>query len=340
MSNRYPVNPQKRLLESGTVPNDVMTCANPVAGQIPVFDGANWIPTNQSDIVSSSSGSGTVTSVDMTLPKEFTSPVSGAPITTSGTLAVSWANEGANTVFAGPSTGSPGVPGFRSLVVGDLPTIISGSATQVAVCDGAGGASGSSYFTFDTSTKLLIVKGSAGGATLIANDANSAFGDSDGYVRGMGFWASQSSAQCYWGDANSYANGTSVFLDDDAMKLWVGQSGGETVVIDLANSKTTSNVKHEASGDIKLMVAGNGYYVKEGSNATMGTATLVAGTATVSTTKVTASSRIQLTVQSLGTVAVPKAIAVTARTAGTSFTITSADATDTSVVAWLIVEPS
>ena len=93
-------------------------------------------------------------------------------------------------------------------------------------------------------------------------------------------------------------------------------------------------------GDVKLNDAGNGIYIKEGSNATMGTATLVAGTVTVSTTKVTASSRILLTIQSLGTVAVPTTVGITARTAGTSFTITSANAVDTSVIAWMIFEPA
>jgi hypothetical protein len=83
-----------------------------------------------------------------------------------------------------------------------------------------------------------------------------------------------------------------------------------------------------------------GLGVAEGSNAKQGTATLVAGTVTVSDTAVTANSRIFLTTQSLGTVTVPKEIAVTARTAATSFTITSADATDTSVVAWEIFEPA
>jgi lysophospholipase L1-like esterase len=70
-----------------------------------------------------------------------------------------------------------------------------------------------------------------------------------------------------------------------------------------------------------------------------GVATLVAGTKVVTSRVVTASSRIVCGIQSLGTVAVPKAIGVTARTAGTSFTLTSADATDTSVVWWEIVEP-
>lgn len=85
--------------------------------------------------------------------------------------------------------------------------------------------------------------------------------------------------------------------------------------------------------------AGGGLAIKEGANARSGVATLAAGTVTVANTSVTANTRIQLTVQSLGTVTAPKAVAVTGRTAGTSFTITSADATDTSVVAWLLVEP-
>jgi hypothetical protein len=92
-------------------------------------------------------------------------------------------------------------------------------------------------------------------------------------------------------------------------------------------------------GYITVSTAGKTFRIKEGSNACMGTATLAAGTATVSTTAVTATSRIALTVQSLGTVTAPKALAVTARSAGVSFTITSADATDTSVVAWVLIEP-
>lgn len=89
-----------------------------------------------------------------------------------------------------------------------------------------------------------------------------------------------------------------------------------------------------------LGTAGTGLQIKEGTNATSGVATLVAGTVTVPTTKATANSRIYLSVQALGTVTTPKSVGATARTPGTSFTITSADATDTSQVAWLIVEPA
>lgn len=95
-----------------------------------------------------------------------------------------------------------------------------------------------------------------------------------------------------------------------------------------------------AADNLKIGTVGKGIYIKEGSNATMGAATLSAGAVTINTTKVTGDSRIILTIQSLGTVTVPKAIGVTARTAGTSFTVTSSDATDTSIIAWQIVEPA
>lgn len=63
-------------------------------------------------------GSGTVTSVAMTVPAEFS--VTGSPITTSGTLAIAKANENANTVWAGPSSGAAAQPTFRALVAADL----------------------------------------------------------------------------------------------------------------------------------------------------------------------------------------------------------------------------
>lgn len=93
-------------------------------------------------------------------------------------------------------------------------------------------------------------------------------------------------------------------------------------------------------GSVTLPVAGNGILIKEGSNATSGLATLSGGTVVVSTTKVTSTSRIQLTAQSLGTIVVPAALAVSARTASTSFTILSSDITDTSTVAWVLIEPA
>lgn len=80
--------------------------------------------------------SGSVTSVGLSLPAELT--VSGSPVTGSGTLSATWANENANQVFAGPSSGGATTPSFRALVSADLPTgsgasAIMGSATAVAL---------------------------------------------------------------------------------------------------------------------------------------------------------------------------------------------------------------
>ncbi len=95
-----------------------------------------------------------------------------------------------------------------------------------------------------------------------------------------------------------------------------------------------------STAGMKLLTEGQGIYIKEGTDATMGLATLSSGTVVVSTTKVTANSRIFLTAQTLGTVTLGQGLAVSARTAGTSFTILSCSAIDTSTVSWIIFEPS
>lgn len=77
--------------------------------------------------------------------------------------------------------------------------------------------------------------------------------------------------------------------------------------------------------------------LEDGSNKAMGVATLVGGTVTVANTKVTANSRIFLTSQTDG--GAPGSLRISARVAGTSFTITSTSGTDTSTVAYMILEP-
>ena len=67
-------------------------------------------------------GNGSVTSVALTAPTDIFN-VSGSPITTSGTIALTLDTQTANTIWAGPSTGSAATPTFRTLVLADLPTI-------------------------------------------------------------------------------------------------------------------------------------------------------------------------------------------------------------------------
>lgn len=63
---------------------------------------------------------GTVTSVGLTVPSIFS--LSGSPITTTGTFAVTLATQTANLMFAGPTTGAAATPTFRAIVAADLGT--------------------------------------------------------------------------------------------------------------------------------------------------------------------------------------------------------------------------
>lgn len=82
------------------------------------------------------------------------------------------------------------------------------------------------------------------------------------------------------------------------------------------------------NSSLTIGLAGNVTSVKSGQS---GLATLVAGTVVVTNTFVTANSRIFLSAQDTNTTG---ALKVSARTAGTSFTITSSGGSDTGVVAW------
>ncbi len=67
------------------------------------------------------SSPGTVTSVGLAMPSIFN--VSGSPVTGAGTLTAALANQNANLILAGPSTGAAAAPTFRSLVAADVPTL-------------------------------------------------------------------------------------------------------------------------------------------------------------------------------------------------------------------------
>lgn len=108
---------------------------------------------------------------------------------------------------------------------------------------------------------------------------------------------------------------------------------------DVVGTTDTQDLSNKTfADDVVIGTAGAGINITEGSNARMGAATLVAGTVTVNTTAVTANSRIMLTGQdSSGT---HGELTISARTASTSFTITSNDAGDTRSIAWIIFEPA
>jgi pectin methylesterase-like acyl-CoA thioesterase len=126
----------------------------------------------------------------------------------------------------------------------------------------------------------------------------------------------------------------------------ISGSGTGTLRIGSATFINNSNISASltletgniVSGEFIAKTAGKGISIKEGTNARMGVATLVAGTVVVNTTAVTANSRILLTTQSIGGTA--GFLVVLARTPGANFTISSSSGTDTSIVAWMIIEPA
>ncbi len=102
-----------------------------VANQVPMWNGAAWASTTITQAMVT--GAGTVTSAALSMPAIFT--VGGSPITTSGTFAITLANETANTVWAGPTSGGAAAPTFRALVNADFPTsgVVAGTYPVVTV---------------------------------------------------------------------------------------------------------------------------------------------------------------------------------------------------------------
>ncbi len=110
--------------------------------------GTQFLQNNGSGVLSwASAATGTVTSV--AFADDSSTPiysVSGSPVTTTGTLGITLHTQAANSVFAGPTSGSAAQPTFRALVSTDIPDISAtyvtqsevGAANGVASLDGSG----------------------------------------------------------------------------------------------------------------------------------------------------------------------------------------------------------
>lgn len=103
----------------------------------------------------------------------------------------------------------------------------------------------------------------------------------------------------------------------------------------LSVGSTTVTDKFNVAGNINLLTAGNKIKIKTGTNASIGTSTLVAGTVTVATTAALTASLIFVTVKTPG--GTQGFLSVPTIVNGTSFTINSSSVTDTSTVNWWII---
>lgn len=193
----------------------------------------------------------------------------------------------------------------------------------VDVIEGAGAPSSSlkrpvGYFYYDTTNQSLYGSG--------------------GVVNNLGVWIALGGGSVAVSAVNGTANqitsanaGGVVTLSLPAAITAPGSVSATTTLTATLGAITATN------GNLVLGTAGNKLSIATGANASVGTAELVAGTVTVSTTAVTTNSKIFVTVATLGTVAAPQAMYVDAIVNGTSFDITSADGTDTSFVNWWII---
>lgn len=120
-----------------------------------------WVELNRSGAGEGGGGGGTVTSVALTAPGIFT--VAGTPITTSGTITLSFTSQSANTFLAGPTTGAAATPSYRTMVNADLPVcastkIYKSNGTTMVCDDDAGASSGAptaaQYVTLATDATL------------------------------------------------------------------------------------------------------------------------------------------------------------------------------------------
>jgi hypothetical protein len=139
-------------------------------------------------------GTGTVTSVGLSAPAEFT--VSGSPVIGTGTLTFTKNNQNANLFYAGPSSGGAAAPTFRALTAADIPA---GTGLQtLAQVLTQGNATGATAINVQqtSGSKITftgaIVIDSNGGAIKVGNFAsaanaavsmgNSAFADGPGSI--------------------------------------------------------------------------------------------------------------------------------------------------------------
>lgn len=180
-------------------------------------------------------GVGTVTSVALSLPSIFS--VSGSPVTTAGTLTGSLANQTANSVFAGPTSGGAAAPTFRSIVDADLPvgnltvdhTSVSITTAANSGLSGGGTIAATRSLTIDPSNAPAVTV--AGADIILFADASNANALSRTTVADIVALASGSVSKFSATWAN--ADGTSKVVTHS-----LGTKDVQVQVYDMANDET------------------------------------------------------------------------------------------------------
>lgn len=236
-----------------------------------------------------------------------------------------WANSG-SLFFRGSGVNREIIPNGKA------------SVTQTATGLGVNTTPGFNLdVTAESGGSFGAITGYGGAATFLTRAASGTKTSPTGVTSSMviGFWGVRGH------NSSAMTSGSAGGISATATETWSTTANGVKWVFGVTKAGTTTRIDSfeiSDNGDCRVLQAGSGLRVKEGSNAKQGTATLVAGSVTVSNTSVTANSRIFLTSQVDG--GTPGFLRVSARSAGVSFTITSSSGTDTSTVAYQIFEPA
>ncbi len=104
-----------------------------------------------------STGTGTVTSVGLSLPADYN--IGGSPVTGAGTIAVTRAAQPAKAFLAAP-TGSSGTPVYRGIAVADIPTLnqdttgLAGGLSAILAVSSGGTGQGTAQAAIDVLTAV------------------------------------------------------------------------------------------------------------------------------------------------------------------------------------------
>jgi len=189
----------------------------------------------------------------------------------------------------------------------------------------------SQYFNFFRSQTMGFAAGST--ATFVASMAvaHTTVGTNATFGTGVGVYVSGGT---YTSTSKAYG-----VLVDTVAGATTNYAIGAIGDVSVTGNTFVSGAVTASTISADTIVLSSRIIVASGTNASVGVVTLTGGTATVNNTLVTAGSIINLTPQTLGTITRPVGLGITGRTAGVSFTIVSQDATDTSTVGWMIIEP-